>query len=112
MTVMEHLDLARYNLKPTAWKFYETEGGVVYRIQFNEVPWKFKKALFEAMKDWKPGSYGWHKLSGNQIFVFDKEFKDLDDWSNWAEKFPLQITERRVWGDRERIIQHGKNRTK
>lgn len=109
---MEHLDLARYNLKPTAWKFYEVEDGVYYRIQFNEVPWKFKKALHEAMKDWQSGCYGWHRDSGNQIYTFVKKFKNMEDWASWAEKFPIQIQEKRVWGDKERIILHGKNRTK
>ena len=99
-------------MKPVAWRLYEVEDGVIYRIQFNEVPWKLKKVLHETMKDWATGPYGWHKISGNQLFTFSKKFQNMEDWERWAEKFPVQITEKRVWGDRERIILHGKNRTK
>jgi len=99
-------------VKPTAWKFEELDGELVYSVQFSEVPWKFRKALLEAMKDWKPASYGWHKHSGNQLFVFRKSFKNLDDWTRWAESFPLQIEETRVWGNKEKIITHGKKKVK
>ncbi len=101
-------NLAGYKMRPTAWKLYESNDCVTYRIQFDEVPWKFKKALHEAMKDWKSGPYGWHKTTGNQLYTFSKEFKNLEDWTQWAESFPIQITEKRVWGDREKIILHGK----
>jgi hypothetical protein len=99
-------------MRTTAWKWCETEHNVTYTIQFDEVPWKFKKALHEAMKDWSKVSYGWHKESGHQIFVFKKEFQDLESWTRWAEAFPMQITEKRYWGDKERIILHGKNKVK
>lgn len=97
-------------MKPTAWKFMEENGELIYSIQFDEVPWKLKKALQEAMKDWNPASVGWHKISGNQIFIYRKKFKTLDDWTRWADSFPVQIKEKRVWGDKERIILHGKKR--
>ena len=108
----EPINLTGYEMKPVAWKLYEVEDGVVYRIQFDEVPWKFKKTLQQAMSDWHASLYGWHKTTGNQLFAFNKKFKSLEDWERWAERFPMQITEKRVWGDRERIILHGKKRTK
>ncbi len=93
---------------PTAWKFEEMSDGVVYSIQFDEVPWKFKKALEEAMKDWRKVSYGWHKVSGNQIMLFKKKFANLQEWERWASSFPLQIREKRYWGNKEKTILHGK----
>ncbi len=92
----------------TAWKFEEVEDGIFYSIQFDEVPWKFKKALYEAMSDWSRVSHGWHKASGNQIFVFKKKFSSLEEWERWANSFPLQIKEKRYWGTKEKIILHGK----
>ena len=100
--------LKEANMIPTAWKFEETSDGIVYSIQFNEVPWKYKKALQEAMKDWSRSSHGWHKDSGNQIFIFKKTFKTAEDWDRWAESFPIQITEKRYWGNKEKTILHGK----
>lgn len=95
-------------MRTTAWKWSENEGKLTYTVQFDEVPWKFKKALHEAMKDWNKVSTGWHKISGNQLYVFKKDFKNLEEWTQWAESFPMQITEKRYWGDKERIILHGK----
>lgn len=103
-------NLKEANLQPTAWKMSEEDGEPIISIQFDEVPWKLKKALQEAMKDWKPASYGWHKQSGNQIFIYRRKFKSLEDWMKWADSFPVQIKEKRVWGDREKIILHGKKR--
>lgn len=99
-------------MNTTAWKFLEKDGEVVYSIQFEDVPWKFKKALQEAMKDWRQVSFGWYKNNNNQLFVFRKAFKSLEEWTEWASKFPMQIKEKRVWGDKEKIILHGKNRVK
>ena len=107
---MEKLQEA--NLNSVAWKFLETDNEIIYSIQFNEVPWKLRKPLLEAMKDWKASSYGWHKNTGNQIFIFRRSFKSLEDWIKWAESFPLQIIEKRVWGNKEKTILHGSNKVK
>lgn len=93
---------------PTAWKFEETEDGIVYSIQFDEVPWKFKKALQEAMHDWQRMSHGWHKTSGNQIFIYKRKFRNSEEWDRWANSFPLPIREKRYWGNKEKVILHGK----
>ena len=69
----EPINLTGYEMKPVAWKLYEVEDGVVYRIQFDEVPWKFKKTLQQAMSDWHASLYGWHKTTGNQLFAFNKK---------------------------------------
>ena len=95
-------------MKPVAWKFEETGDGVVYSIQFNEVQWKVKKALEQAMKDWSKASYGWHKTTGNHILIFRKKFESLEAWEKWAASFPVQITEKRYWGNKEKNILHGK----
>jgi len=92
----------------TAWKFEETGDGVIYSIQFDSVPWKFRKAIHEAMRDWSKVSYGWYKNNNNQLFIFKRKFKSLEDWTKWASRFPLEIQEKRIWGERERIISHGK----
>jgi hypothetical protein len=95
-------------MKTSAWKFEETNGEIIYNIQFDEVPWKLKKTLFEAMKDWEQWAVGWYKNSGNQLFSFRKAFKNQQDWESWAARFPMQIAEKRIWGDREKVIIHGK----
>jgi hypothetical protein len=91
-----------------AWKFVEENDQVYYSIQFSEVPWKFRKALFEAMIGWTNTSTGWHKTSGNQLFVFSKAFRSQGEWEEWAGKFPIQISEKRYWGDKVKVVIHGK----
>ena len=93
-----------------AWKYIEDNDKVFYNIQFSEVPWKFRKALFEAMKGWDQTSVGWCKNSGNQIFIFSKAFRNQQDWETWASSFPLQIKEKRYWGDKEKVVIHGKKK--
>jgi len=91
-----------------AWKFYEDNSEVVYSIQFDEVPWNLRKTLLEAMKDWTQSATGWHKTSGNQILIFKKSFKNQNDWEEWANNFPMQIREKRIWGSKEKVVIHGK----
>ena len=62
------------------------------------------------MKDWHQAAIGWHKDSGNQLFSFRKTFKDQEDWETWASKFPVQIAEKRYWGDKEKVVIHGKKK--
>ena len=51
---------------------------------------------------------GWHKNTGNQLFVFSKAFHNQGEWEEWASKFPLQISEKRYWGDKVKVVIHGK----
>ena len=97
-------------MPPYAWKFTEEDNGIVYAIQFNEVPWKLKKVLNEAMKDWSTSAVGWHRDSGNQLFLFKKVFKSQAEWEAWADRFPMQIQEKRYWGDKEKVVIHGKKK--
>jgi hypothetical protein len=97
-------------MKTNAWKDCENDTGVEYSLQFSEVPWKFRKALSEAMKDWRQTGYGWHKDSGNQIFIYRKTFGSTEEWENWAGNFPIQISESRFWGEREKVVIHGKKK--
>jgi hypothetical protein len=91
-----------------AWKVHEEDDGIVYNLQISEVPWKFKKALSEAMSDWHITSYGWNIKSGNQIFIYKKVFKNEESWKKWASSFPLEVNEKRVWGSKETIITYKK----
>ena len=93
-----------------AWKYMEEENGVIYSIQFDEVPWNLRKSLSEAMKGWNQYGVGWYKTSGNQIFLFNKLFKNQEEWEKWANSFPLQIKEKRYWGDKEKVVIHGKKK--
>jgi hypothetical protein len=93
-----------------AWKMHENDDGMGYRLQIVEVPWKFRKVLFEAMRDWTKSGVGWIKESGNQIFIFDKVFKDESDWIKWARAFPLEIKESKLRGEKEKIIIHRKKK--
>lgn len=103
-------NLKESNVLTYAWKYIEEENGVVYSIQFDEVPWKFRKSLSEAMKDWNQSGVGWHRDSGNQVFLFKKLFRNQEEWENWANSFPLQIKEKRYWGDKEKVVIHGKKK--
>lgn len=96
----------------SAWKYDESQDGISYNLQVSEVPWKFKKALSEAMQDWKVVSYGWHIKSGNQIFIYQKRFKNEEEWVKWATAFPLEVTEKRYWGQKEKIIKYSKKASK
>lgn len=100
--------LTEANLISNAWKFYEDENGIDYRLQFTEVPWKLRKTLLDAMKDWNNVGVGWTKESGNQILIFKKVFRSEDEWKNWANTFPVQIQETKFWGDRTKVVIHGK----
>lgn len=91
----------------TAWKFYEDDG-VEYRIQFDEVPWKLRKALLEAMKDWTNIAFGWNNKTGNQVLIFNKKFPTQEAWETWARSFPTQIKEKRFWGNKEKVLTYGK----
>ena len=91
-----------------AWKNNEDESGITYSLQVDEVPWKYKKALADAMKDWSVASFGWNVKSGNQLFVFKKLFKNEEEWKKWANAFPLEVREKRVWGSKETIITYKK----
>ena len=91
-----------------AWKYSEDESGIQYNLQVDEVPWKFRKVLCDAMKDWETVSFGWHINSGNQVFIYRKIFKDEQAWERWASHFPLEVLEKRVWGAKEKVIKQKK----
>jgi hypothetical protein len=105
-------NLVESKMVPYAWKFHESNDGVEYNIQFVEVPWKFRKALFDAMKDWSRIGVGWTKSTGNQIFIFRKCFKTESEWQKWASVFPMQIHETKFWGEKQKVVIHGKKKTK
>ena len=100
--------LTEANLVSNAWKFYEDEDGIDYRLQFTEVPWKLRRTLLDAMKDWNNVGTGWTKESGNQILIFKKIFRSEEEWKNWADTFPVQIKEMKYWGDKVKVVIHGK----
>ena len=93
-----------------AWKICELDGEINYRIQFEEVSWKVRKTLLEAMKGWNEAGVGWLPESGNQIFLFQRGFKNEQEWEQWANKFPVQIHESRYWGNKEKVVTHGKKK--
>jgi len=102
------MNLTEHSMVSYAWKSCEDESGIQYNLQIDEVPWKFKKALSEAMHDWQQVSYGWNTKSGNQVFIYRKNFKDEKAWERWASHFPIEVLEKRYWGANVKIIQHKK----
>ena len=103
-------ELTEANVISNAWKFYEDESGIDYSLQFTEVPWKLRKTLLEAMKDWRRVGVGWTKETGNQILIFRRVFKSESEWERWANAFPIQIKELRYWGQKEKVVIHGKKK--
>lgn len=97
-------------MNSSAWKIGVDAKGVQYGIQINEIPWKFRKPIEEAMKDWRRISYGWNCKTGNQVFIYQKTFKTQEEWEVWARSFPLEVKESRWWGEKEKIILHKKER--
>jgi hypothetical protein len=91
-----------------AWKYSETENGIIYNLQIADIPWKFKKALSEAMQDWEIRAYGWNIKSGGQILIYSNLFKSEDDWTKWATAFALEVKEKRYWGSKVTTIIHKK----
>jgi len=108
MVESQFVTYRRTNMTSDAWKMDETENGIVYNLQINEIPWKFKKVLAEAMKDWGIQAYGWNIKSGNQVFIYRRLFKDEQEWKKWATAFPLEVHEKRCWGAKVTTIIHKK----
>lgn len=100
--------LAESKMISNAWKLHEDESGLDYRLQITEVPWKFRKVLFEAMKDWSNVGVGWTKETGNQIFIFGKIFRSEDEWLRWVKAFPLEVHESKIRGNKEKVVIHRK----
>ena len=96
------------NLSTVAWKGDESNDGIVYNVQINDITYKFRKPIEEAMKDWDKVSYGWNIKKSTEIFIFRKTFKNEQEWLTWAQRFPLTVTEKRVWGAKEKYIIHKK----
>jgi hypothetical protein len=96
------------NLSTVAWKGDETDNGIVYNVQINDITYKFRKPIEEAMKDWKKVSYGWNIKDSTEVFIFRKTFRNEQEWINWAQKFPLTVKEKRFWGNKEKHIIHKK----
>ena len=97
-------------MNSSAWKIGDCEKGVQYGLQISEIPWKFRKPIEEAMKDWRRISYGWNIKTGNQVFIYQKTFKDEVEWETWAKAFPLDVEESRWWGQKEKIVLYKKER--
>jgi hypothetical protein len=93
----------------SAWKTHSGDDGVKYCVQFDEVPWNLKKTLEDSMRGWSRNSYGWNiKGKNTHILIYSRLFKSEDDWTRWAQAFPLDVHEKRVWGDREKVVIHKK----
>ena len=56
-------------MNSSAWKVGNAENGVVYGLQINEIPWKFRKPLEEAMKDAKVRADAITKAVGSSVGV-------------------------------------------
>lgn len=95
-------------MNSTAWKVTESESGIEYRLQINQVPWKYRRAILDAMQDWQQVSYGWYLNTGNQVLIFGKTFKNEDEWQRWATRFPLDVEEVRYWGEKKKVITYKK----
>ena len=95
-------------LSTVAWKSSETDCGLVYNVQIDDITYKFRKPIEEAMKDWEKVSYGWNIKRLTETFIFRRTFKSEQEWLSWAQRFPLTVTEKRVWGAKEKSITHKK----
>ena len=96
------------NLTTTAWKTDESEAGLVYNVQIDDITYKFRKPIEEAMKGWDKVSYGWNIKRSTEVFIYRKTFKTEQDWIAWACRFPITVKEKRVWGTKEKFIIHKK----
>ena len=96
------------NLDTTAWKVGDTEDGIEYGLQIDGITYKFRKPVQDAMKDWTRTSYVWNTKNRTEIFIYRKTFKSEQDWISWAQKFPLTVKEKRIWGEKVKLIIHKK----
>ena len=73
-----------------AWRYFESEDGIAYCVQFDRVPKRWKTKLHRMLRGWKELSIGFG--SEYNTIVFKKDFKNSQDWLKWIKKFPYQIT--------------------
>ena len=73
-----------------AWRYFESEDGIAYCVQFDRVPKRWKTKLHRMLRGWKEFSIGFG--SEYNTIVFKKDFKNSQDWLKWIKKFPYQIT--------------------
>jgi|688.fasta_scaffold620877_2 hypothetical protein len=89
-------------MKAVAWR--ETPLDLCYRIQI--VSFKSKAELRNIFHDWKEVAMGWNIKYNDRVMIYSKKFKNEEEWTAWANKFPVPFLEKRMWGEKTTIIQH------
>jgi hypothetical protein len=92
-----------------AWKYYDTDTSVTYRVQISNIVWRDRGAVAAAMTGWNEAARGWNG-DGEAIIIFSRDFPAESDWLAWVDSFPAQITEKKYWGEKVKIITHNKNK--
>lgn len=84
-----------------AWKNYSN----VYCLQINDVKKGDKTELKKLVKEWRESASGWNIKSGDQFFIYNKEFESQKDWLTWAKKFPIKLFEIKIKSGKEEVVQ-------
>jgi hypothetical protein len=83
-----------------AWK----EDGE-YSVQVSEVKHGEKTTLTKLFKDWRQTATGWNFKSGEQLFIFRKQFNTEKEWLVWAKAVPFKLEEVKYRAGKEKRIQ-------
>jgi hypothetical protein len=89
-------------MKAVAWR--ETPLDLCYRIQIGS--FKSKAELRNIFHDWKEVGMGWNTKQNDRIMIYSRDFKTEEEWTTWANKFPVPFVEKKRWGDKTTLIQY------
>jgi hypothetical protein len=74
----------------SAWRLNQEDKNV-YRVQIEK--YTSKKLVKELFSDWNASGFGWNIKENFRIAIFQKEFKNEEEWLQWAKKFPSYLVE-------------------
>ena len=83
-----------------AWKDQEC-----YAVQVNDVKHGDKKIITNLFKGWDQKGFGWNVKSGEQLFIFTKQFSNEKEWLSWAKTCPFKLVEKKYRAGKEKEIQ-------
>ena len=94
-----------------AWKV--SKNVPCYRLQISNISGKrMRNKIFKQINGWDNSGEGFDSKKNQYVLLFDKRFDSPEDWLNWAQSFPYQITEIGVTSGKEKIINNRRKRGK
>ena len=86
-----------------AWKV--SKNVPCYRLQISNIVGKrMRNKIFKQINGWDNSGEGVDSKRNQYVLLFEKRFDSPEDWLNWAQSFPYQITEIGVTSGKEKVI--------